>query len=126
MNDITPMIFGAASKNSFIRMRHRECACHELIQAHKVRVQYKKPTSAEFASFADGWGRVKSLEHMGDGPAGLVHAQNSQFFLKQKVHLVRRHLLPAGGLLCAIALPRFSWRQSIAEFESGERLVWYS
>ena len=59
-----------------------------VIQAHKVRVQYKKPTSAEFASFADGWGRVKSLEHMGDGPVGLVHAQNFRVFLKGNAHLM--------------------------------------
>jgi hypothetical protein len=57
-----------------------------VIQAHKVRVQYKKPTSADFASFADGWGVVKSLALIGVGPVGVIRTQKFQFFLKQNTH----------------------------------------
>src|SRR3981189_1194578 len=60
-------------------------------------------TISECVRSSPGWGVVKSLELIGSGPVGLVHTQNFQFF-KTKSPLVRRHLLPAGGLLCAIAL----------------------
>ena len=54
---------------------------------HKVRVQYEKPTSAGITSFADGWGVVKSLELIGAGPVGLIHAREVEIQYKKSLGL---------------------------------------
>src|SRR5712671_2152052 len=72
-------------------LARRGCGPVGVIQAHKVRVQYKKPIFCRVHLLCGWVGVVKSLERMGGGPAGLIHTQKVEAKYKQLL-CVRKEL----------------------------------